>query len=240
MARPKPAASLRPLSEHEMQTLQLVGQFKQLTTFHVKAMLFPDNASDTTMYRALQYLVDHKLLAATERLVASGRGGSGRYVYSLAPAGFHKLYEGDYARARASDTLHTLAIADCAVVLRELERAGRLIVNELVAEPDCHRSVGGYSLHPDLYVQLERGGVVRPFWFEVERSYKNPRRLDGKLQGYLGAYRYGDLDVFPQILWIAMYPETAGKVRRQIAALPEPARQPFLVTTLDNLPSVFV
>lgn len=236
-----PATATRRLSDRDMHVLQAVGQFRQLTPAHIKPLIFHDTTY-TPVYRSLERLTEMHYLAATERLVASGRGGSGRYVYSLSRDGFNLLYIGEYQRARVRDTMHTLAIADCAVALHEAHRADKLRLTALLTEPDCHVSVGGHNLYPDMFAEFIRGGETRPVWFEVQRSYKSPKNLDMKFRAYYNAYRYTTRDEYPQwptIFWIAIYPEYANTYRGVIATMPAEARQMFRVTTLDGLASIF-
>jgi hypothetical protein len=241
MTRRQPPARTRRLSDRDIRVLQTVAQFKQLTVAHIQSLVFPDVTS-TPVYDCLHRLTDMRYLTPTERLTSSGRGGSGRYVYSLSRAGFDLLYVGEYARPRVADTMHTLAIADVAVALKQLERAGQFAITALLTEPDCHITVGGRNLNPDMSVELERGGRKWPLWFEVQRSYKSPKNLDLKFRAYYDAYRYADGEqypVWPTIFWVALYPEYANAYRGGIAKLPEEARAMFRVRALDDLPSLF-
>jgi hypothetical protein len=103
-------------------------------------------------------------------MAGGARGGSGQYVYSLGRRGFYQYFEGGYSAAR-SVNYHTLAIVDCFVTLRRLEREGAFKVLAMSTEPDCWAVIGGVELKPDLYVEQELAWLVGRLPAEAQRLF---------------------------------------------------------------------
>jgi hypothetical protein len=177
-------------------------------------------------------------------MAGGARGGSGQYVYSLGRRGFYQYFEGGYSAAR-SVNYHTLAIVDCFVTLRRLEREGAFKVLAMSTEPDCWAVIGGVELKPDLYVELERGTGRLLWWLEVDMGTESQKQLQGKLEAVVRAYRdYDEADALkwptlPRTLWVGVDEERAKELAWLVGRLPAEAQRLFAVTSKEHLAQVF-
>ncbi|MGB3684934.1 MAG: replication-relaxation family protein [Ornithinimicrobium sp.] len=194
------------LTRRDQRVVALVNAFGQLTSKHVRALVFADNASMTPCNERLKKLAQMKMLSRVERrLVGGDGGGSGLYAYQLGPAGW-KLCgrEGKYWGRKSIDH-HALAIADVFVMLKEAETAGQLVVAGVLTEPDCWETVGGESLKPDMLIEVELPalGKRRLVWLEVDLGTERQRHITEKLDRYVRAYKRASHDfTFPQVVFV--------------------------------------
>lgn len=232
---PEPA-----LTGRDLDLVNLVARFKQLTATHAHALLFDELSSRTPYDRALKRLViSGYLLRIERRLVGGSRGGSGQYVYALGRRG-HWLTrdDGRYYPARHVDP-HRLAIADAYLTVKQMERAGLLAILGYSTEPDSWTTVAGTAIRPDLFLDLAYStGERRLVWLEVDLGSEGQRQLRGKLEAYWRAY--DDVDaaqwpVWPQVIWAVADDERAKELTWLIGQLKREARALFEVTTLAKL-----
>lgn len=173
------------------------------------------------------------------RLVGGNHGGSGQFVYSLGRRGFYTFYTGRFNPIR-SVRYHTLAIVDCVVILRRLERSGLLTIAGLSWEPDCWTTIAGQELMPDLYVELVRQNGQRIHAFiEVDMATENQRQVTAKLERYYRAWDDAKMEVFPLTLWVVVDDERATELTWLIGRLRDDASTLFKVTTIERLGSLF-
>jgi len=240
---PKPASALSP---RDHAVVELVERFRQLSAAHVRALLFPELASQTPLDRTLRRLVERKYLARLERLVGGAGGGSGQYVYQLGRQGWRLLGKsGNYFPYRAVN-LHTLAIADCYVALKAEEAKGMVEVMKFVTEPGCHLSVSGISLTPDAYVEIgNRAQRMRYRYFvEVDRGTESAAKIQEKCQRYWRAYQRWDEAFFPQVLFVVPDERRRFEVERVVADGPSDEARSIYITKVattilfgDNCPA---
>jgi hypothetical protein len=227
------------LSLRERAGIQALAAFQQLTSRQAHELLFPDHASKTPCIRLLNRLRTSGLVSRIPHRVVGGEyGGSGSYVYVLSTAG-RRLAGLDGRQRTTRVNYHTLAIVDCVITLKRLERSGIFTINRLDIEP---MEVVGQPLQPDAYVELVRGKDV-VLALEVDMSTEGVKQVTAKLQRYYKAFQQYDTDtypLFPFVLWVCMDEERAVELKRIILAMPEDARQLFRVRTMDGLASVFI
>lgn len=231
------------LTGRDLQIVQLVGRFKQLSSNHIHRSLF-ELTSRTPCDRALRRLTESHYLSRIERRIVGGcRGGSGQYVYQLGRRGFYLQFTGRYQPARAVN-YHSLAIADCYVTLRQLQAADVLSIAGYSTEPDCWATVGGVELRPDMYVDIaKRDGDRLKLFLEIDMGSEAQRQLRGKLEAYWRAYQDADVTawpVFPRVLWVGVDDERATELSWLIEQGPKDAQGLFAVTTRDKLYSLFL
>lgn len=229
------------LDGRDREIVQLVARLRQLSSRQIFDLLFLDHSSHTPCDRALRRLTDRKYLARIERRIVGGsRGGSGQYVYQLGPKGWFTYYpDRNYNPSRAVN-YHALAVGDCFVTLRQLDREGRVSILALSTEPDCWSEIGGVTLKPDLFLDVVTDGVGRgQLWIEIDMGTEAQRQLKGKLEAYWRGYQDTDRDVFPRVLWVAVDEPRAAELRWLIEHGPEDAQQLFQVTTAAGLKSLF-
>lgn len=135
--------------------------------------------------------------------------------------------------------LHTLAIVDTHVMLKRLERAGRLVVTRFLTEPLCHVTVGDYQLKPDLYEELARPGsasVIR-FMCEIDQGSQSQKQIGEKLARYYKAAQLAG-EGWPQnllVVFIAVDDERAQELVFLLEKETPEVRAMFRVRTLAAL-----
>ncbi len=168
-------------------------------------------------------------------------GGSGRHVYVLSQAG-QRLAGLPRNRQRAVN-FHTLAVADCAVALLELQRAGHIAIKRLQVEDEAWVTIAGNQLRPDMYAELLLpSDVLVQHFYEIDMGTEAHRQLRGKLDAYERAYNDSDaaqLPVFPRTIWVAVDEERAKELRWLISQGSVDAQKLFQVVTRDQLPQLF-
>ena len=116
-----------------------------------------------------------------------------------------QLVHGESARPTRSISYHTLEIANTYTRLVRLERAGTLRIIHCLTEPECHESIGGQRIEPDLFVELAlASGARRHLWVEVDMATKaneseGRKQIKDKLGRYWRAYT-NESDHWPEYL----------------------------------------
>lgn len=227
------------LDQRDASIVHHVARFGQLSSSHIHQLIFHSLASRTPCERALRRLVrDEYLIRVERRMVGGAKGGSGQYVYALGRRGFFTYFEGRWRPAR-NVNYHALALVDCWLVIKQLERAGQVQVLGASTEPDCWVTVGRQELRPDMYVELARSsGETLKLWLEMDMATEGQRQLRGQLQDYQRAYEQADLSewtVWPRVVWIGVDDERAKELRWLIDQEPAEGRAMFQVCTRESL-----
>jgi hypothetical protein len=153
-----------------------------------------------------------------------------------------------YVEPSAAFTAHTLAVAELAVTLHELQDRRAVELISVETEPSCWRSfVGAHGmlewLKPDLYVVTASGDYEDHWFLEADLATEHPPVVVRKAKVYqryaaTGAHqaRHG---LFPAVAWVV--PDTArqGAIRAALSA--DPTIQPALfrvVTTGEFNPLI--
>lgn len=230
---------VKEISERDRKVVELVGQFKQLTPRHVRALAFAGVASQTPVDRALKRLVDRRYLMRLERrLVGGTRGGSAQYVHQLGRQGWKLLgRHGDYWAPRAVN-LHSLALADCIVALKAAEQRGvPLELVRFTTEPECHETVGGVRLTPDAFVDLNLRSNKLVSWLEVDRGTEHLATIQEKCERYWKAFISGQWDGhFPFVLFVVPDEERERAIERVVRDGPSAALELFKVCPIEGFP----
>lgn len=234
------------LTDRDRQIVLLVGRFKQVSSAHVRELLFATRKSNTPCDRTLKRLTERRYLARIERRnVGGSRGGSGQYVYQLGPHGHTLLRQGRYIPMR-SINYHTLAIADTYLQLHRLQASGNISIRGVSNEPDCWMTIDRYELKPDMYVELEhqsRPGDGLKIWFEIDMGSEGQRQIKAKLERYWNAYGAAEdagWDTYPLVMFAAIDEYRARELRWLIEQGPAEARALFRVVTIEELSTAFV
>lgn len=183
------------------------------------------------------------LMRRERRLLVGSLGGSAHYIYQLGRRGL--VLFGSDSRTRRTDVLHSLAIADCYVEAKRLERAGVLTIDGYSTEPDSWQKIGRHELKPDLRLDVtRRDGLCMKLWLECDMATEGKRQVRDKLVRYWSAVTDADdpqwLEEF-RVVWVACDPERATELRWIIdEGKDSQARQYFTVTTVDKLAGVFL
>lgn len=223
------------LLDRDRQIVLSIGRFGQLAAGHVRALHF-DGLTERPVYRALNRLVERKVLSRIERRMIGGTGaGSGQYVYQLGPVGWRFLgREGRYNPSRAVNH-HTMALVDAYMALREYENRGRIRIDGIEVDQEGWRQVGRYKVTPDLFVEIADLGKQRnlSFWIEIDMGNQTRPTITDKLARYVGALNTAESFV-PYVLFIAQDGRRAAELRWMIEKFPDNVPELFMVSTASE------
>jgi len=250
------AGLLMRLSERDLSILESLWSFRLLSTAQIRRLHFHTGhatvaaASSATM-RVLSRLEAQHLVARLHRRIGGVRAGSSGIVWQLGAAGERLL------RAMRSETrrrryieptmtfmAHTLAVAELAVRLQELENSGAIELVAVETEPSCWRSfVGPHGaiewLKPDLFAVTASGDFEDHRFFEADLGTEHPPVVVRKAKVFqryaaTGAHqaRHG---LFPAVVWVVPGPGRQAALQAALAA--DKAIQPglFRVVTTEEL-----
>lgn len=221
------------LSDRDRLALATLADFALLTQKQLDALAF-GLRSDTSCKRAIDRLMKTRLITRMDFRIVGSQGGAGSYVYKLSPSGLRFARPNDRYRYKVTNFVHTLAVADAFVALKNLERDGKITIARYATEPDCWAVVGGVELRPDLRVDLSH----LLLWIEVDMGTERDRQLLGKLEAVYEAWKRADVSVWPALpktLWIAPNEARAVVIRKLVSRLPEEAWALFAVCTLETI-----
>lgn len=246
---------LERLSDRDISILESLRSHRLLSTTHIRRLHFAHGhatrmaAAGATM-RVLTRLEHHRLIARLQRRIGGVRAGSSGIVWQLGSAGetLLRTMHGDAHRRRyqppsAAFTAHTLAVAELAVRLHELDHDHTVELISLDTEPACwHSFIGSHGivqwLKPDLTVVTATDDYEDHWFLEADLATEHPPVVVRKAKLYqryaaTGAYqaRHG---LFPAVIWVV--PSVARQQALQTALRADRAIQPklFQVITGDN------
>ncbi len=225
------------LSDRDRTIISYVTRFKQLSSSHIHELVFSSLTTNTPTQRALRRLVESGHLARIEhRLVGGSRGGSGIYVYQLGRKATD-FYQGRYLPSRAVN-YHSLAIADCYLEIRRLDRAGQVQIVALSTEPDCHTD----KLKPDMFIALNRPEKSRlDIWFEIDMGTESQVRIREKLQRYWREYEAHTEGKFPAVVFVAVDEDRRRELAWMLTQVPRDVQEArlFRVVAKGHLANLF-
>jgi hypothetical protein len=244
------------LSERDLAVVARVSALRFVTGQQLSRLCFADSPDPTANARAarrsLLRLVKLSALARLPRPIGGVHAGSAAYVYHLGLGGQRIAAQRGWQPARprrrslVPGTLfvrHAVQVAELHARLTEADRAGRLELLELVAEPSSWRAFDGFQnqrqwLKPDSYVRLGVGSYEDSYFIEVDRGTEGSRALERQLNLY-ARYDGSGLEqaahgVFPRTLWLAPTAERVAAIAACVAALPRGAQQLFAVAPFDE------
>ena len=253
-----PRSVLHRLTPRDLAVLDDVETFRLLTTRLIQRLHFPigknghatAGAATKATMRVLTRLADHGVIAHLERRIGGVRHGSQGYIWQLTSTGatIQRTRRGETGRRRYTEpsvlfTDHTLAVAEIAVIIRDLATAGDLEVLALQTEPDCWRDYLGphgltQTLKPDLYSVTAAGEFEDHLFLEADQGSEHLPQILTKCRAYAAYHATGAEQqrsgVFPLVLWVTASAARAAQIRRAIATEPNLPAELFQVTTADR------
>ena len=239
------AQRLHPrLSSRDIALLKSLSSLRLATSQQLERLHFREGSTATQARRcrrALQRLVEQRLLGRLERRIGGVRAGSAGFIYCLAPKGYQvlNLLAGGtkghyYRRPEPSRHLveHTLAGSELYVQLVEASQQGRLELLHYQSEPDCWRSYlgsGGQSVivRPDGLLVLCQPGADREHWWfiEVDLGTEAPATIRHKIRAYQSYAASGHEQavegVFPRVAFLTSSEKRAAVLQRAVNAVPD-------------------
>ncbi|MFV2194747.1 replication-relaxation family protein [Nocardiopsis sp. LOL_012] len=234
MTRDNVADLLFQLSDRDRAVLESLRELRLMTTALLRRLHFihhteeaeedgakkhaTEAAAAIAAMRVLGRLERRGLVARLTRRIGGVRAGSSGIVWQLGATGERllRVIHGDPKRKRYLEPSrgfidHTLAVAEIAVRLRELERGGVVELLALEAEPAAWRSFiaphGARSwLKPDLFA-ITASGEFEDHWFiEVDRGTEHPSTVVRKAQVYeryaASGSHQAEHGLFPAVAWV--------------------------------------
>jgi hypothetical protein len=253
---PRDATSLLlHLSERDVAILESLRAHRLLTTAHLRRLHFASGhatvaAASGAALRVLVRLESHTLVSRLARRIGGVRSGSSGIVWQLGSTGERLLrtMHGQKQRRRYVEpspafTAHTLAVAELAVRLHELQDRRAIELVGVETEPSCWRSfIGPHGtlewLKPDLYAVTASGDYEDHWFCEADLATEHPPVVVRKAKAYqryaaTGAHqtRHG---LFPAVVWVVPDATRQEAIRGALAA--DTGLQPglFRVVTTDG------
>lgn len=247
------ASLLMQLSERDVALLESLRSYRLLTTAQIRRLHFAHGhatvaaASGATM-RVLIRLETRHLVTRLARHIGGVRAGSSGITWQLGSTGERLLrtmhgqkHRRRYVEPSPAFTAHTLAVAEFAIGLHELQDQGTAELVSLETEPSCWRSfVGPHGtlewLKPDLYVVTASGDYEDHWFLEADLATEHPPVVVRKAKVYqryaaTGAHqaRHG---LFPAVVWVV--PDTARQGALRAALADDKAIQPGLFRVITT------
>ncbi|MBS1860422.1 MAG: replication-relaxation family protein [Actinobacteria bacterium] len=248
----------RSLTDRDVALLHSVSELRFVSGSQLARLHFADHddqARARATRRATLRLARLGALTRLPRSVGGVRAGSAGFVYGLGLVGqrFAAVHGWQPPRPPRRSHVpgmmflaHVLQVAELHTRLTEADRAGRLELLELSAEPACWRAYAGgigaqapTTLKPDSYVKLGAGEYEDSYFIEVDMGSEGSRTLLTKLRAYLTYQASGveqaERGVFPKTLWLTPDEARAEVVRGCVRRLPVACRDLFAVAEFDAL-----
>lgn len=227
----------RQLSERDTEALRLVAKLRVLSGDQLRRALWwegPRVNAERRARRALQRLTAWRVLDRLPRVIGGVRAGSAGFLYCVGSVGGRLLARDGHGSRRLAApgsryVAHTLAVAELVVGLGEAERAGRLDLLGVEAEPTCWRPFTGpmgarLVLKPDVFVRVGVGSFEDRWLIELDMASESPATITRKGRTYLAHYRSGSEQqrhgVYPRVLWAVPNERRAEIVTDALSALP--------------------
>jgi hypothetical protein len=246
----------RQLGARDLDVLARVSALRFVAGAQLARLCFADVTEPTARARAarraLLRLTRLGILARLPRTIGGRRAGSAGFVFRLGHVGQRLavrralLPERRWRRSYEPGMLfvkHTLAVAELHVELVEADRSRRIELQELSAEPSCHRTYDGFggqaqTLKPDSYVRFVRGDYVYAVFLEIDRGTEGSRALASQLDRYAGYWashtEQATHGFFPRVLWLAPDDARVAVIEGCVLAQPRSAQALFEVARLDQ------
>ncbi|MCW1077354.1 replication-relaxation family protein [Streptococcus anginosus] len=212
------------MTNQQWEVLHFLADARMATSSQIAHLIFANFSTQRARIRRAnlitKQLKEAGLIYHQPRKIGGWTKGSASYIWSLTYKGFKKLKEQDESislRFRnkvdfsRNHIEHTLAITEIFVELKELERLGKIQIEEFCFEPKSWRyysDIGGSSLilKPDAFAKITVGEYEDFFFFELDRSSESPTRIVNTCKKYIHYYNTGIEqrinEVFPFVLWI--------------------------------------
>jgi len=254
---PRDATSLLlHLSERDVAILESLRSHRLLTTGQLCRLHFAVGhatvaAASGAALRVLVRLESHHLVSRLARRIGGVRAGSSGVVWQLGSTGDRLLrtmhgqkHRRRYVEPSPAFTAHTLAVADLAVRLHELQDRRVVELLSVETEPSCWRSFTGPHgalewLKPDLYAVTASGEYEDHWYLEADLATEHPPVVVRKAKVYqryaaTGTHqaRHG---LFPAVVWVVPDTPRQGAVRAALAADPALQSELFRVVTTNEL-----
>lgn len=209
------------LLQRDVNLVRGVAEFGSMTTDQIFALYFYGMAR-TTCTRRLNILVENGTLSKVPVRLSLRDTGAPLGCFQIGKNSWRSFYTSNYRQVRDQMKLvHTLAIVDTFVAIKQAERAGQIDILNYAVEYEAWINLAGSDIRPDMFVDLglveRKERVVQ--WVEVDNSSERYKHIKEKLDRYRHAYNHSDkypLDIFPQVVFLANTAERARELRQMV------------------------
>ena len=244
------------MTNQHFEILQFLADARLATSSQIARLFFAESPTHRSQIRranlATKQLKEAGLIYHQPRKIGGWTKGSSSYIWSLTYKGWKKLKESDNSislRFRnkvdfsRNHIEHTLAVTEIFVELKELERCGKIELNEFQFEPKSWRAytdIGGSSiiLKPDAFAKITVGEYEDFYFFELDRSSESLTRIVNTCKKYVHYYNTGIEqrvnEIFPFVLWIVPDEKRKENTSNAIHDKLNNFWQMFQVVTLDE------
>lgn len=244
------------MTDQQLKILQFLADARMATSSQIARLFFAETSTQRAKIRranlATKQLKEAGLIYRQPRKIGGWTKGSASYVWSLTYKGWKKLKEQDNSLSlrfrnkvdfSQNHVEHTLAVTEIFVELKELERLGKIELEEFQFEPKSWRyysDIGGSSLilKPDAFAKIVVGEYEDFFFFELDRSSESLTRIVNTCKKYVHYYNTGIEQrvnkVFPFVLWIVPDERRKENISKVIHQKLNNFWQMFQVVTLDE------
>ncbi|HEX5116549.1 MAG TPA: replication-relaxation family protein [Pseudonocardiaceae bacterium] len=242
------------LGDRDLAILASLREFRLMTGAQLRRLHFPGGQFVTQARKAraaLQRLTALRVVVRLDRRVGGVRAGSEGHIYSLSGRGYAVLAldqaiprrHGRIIDTKIAFQSHVLAVSQLAVELREQERTGVCVVEELRAEPGAWRWFSGIGggrrvLKPDAYVRLAVGEYVLSHFIEIDQATESLPTITRKCAVYVDYWRSGQEQrmhgVFPRIWWLVPNAARLTAITAAIRRLPADTHAVFAVALASD------
>lgn len=244
------------MTNQHFEILQFLADARLATSSQLARLFFAESPTHRSQIRrsnlATKQLKEAGLIYHQPRKIGGWTRGSSSYIWSLTYKGWKKLKEINSSislrfRNRVdfsqNHVEHTLAITEIFVELKELERLGKIKLEEFHYEPKSWRyysDIGGSSLilKPDAFAKIAVGEYEDFYFFELDRSSESLTRIVNTCKKYIHYYNTGIEqrvnDIFPFVLWIVPDERRKENISNAIHLKLNNFWQIFQVVTLDE------
>ena len=200
----------RELPDRDLAVLQVLDQLTQLSTHHIKTLLF-STVTRQVMDKVLGRLRDDRLIKRIGVRATAHRGGTPPGVYTLTNRGYFHLGQTNKS-PRFTINEHTLLVADLFVGLVAMDRASEL---RLLPETNVEHSSSGFRV--DLYFDgVLQNDKRRRRYVEVQRTLRKDV-INQKLTAHWNAYEAA-VGQYPKVVFVVTDEYHVYLIKRLIPA----------------------
>jgi len=230
------------LSARDAQVVKLVGKFSQLSSTHIKAVIF--RGLDSKVFeRSAQRLLDAHYLIRVGRRTSVTVNGASPYVYRLGSEGRKHCGINPKQRVPTGLNNHALAVADTFLLLWQAHQEGRIRLD--ADKFDVEHTVGE-GIRADMWVKfwVQDKQYALAYYIEVDlgsepisrqQVHGDQQSIEEKCQAYWYEYERSAKKYWPTVCFVVPDERRQLAVSRFISTL-EPEQQGlFMVLRFDEL-----
>lgn len=234
------------LDDLDRSILVALHRLSVATTEQLRRFLAP-SVHPRAWQRRMSRLTRSRAVTRLTRRVGGVLAGSAPWPYVLDVAGMRAI---GLPKARRPTTptqaylRHALTTTETIVLAGEAVRSMEgSSLRTFATEPRCWQPLArGGHLKPDAEIVIATPDYEDHYWIECDMATQSLTTIAAKLDRYrshwASGYAQEHRGVFPRVVFVTLTEKRAVQIRRAIQRQPRAARTLFLVTTLNEWPTV--